>query len=62
MKLQPDEVWLRALEAIITASTPRDGHDGAIGRHQLLHALDRADEVLTEFKARFRAEDQDESH
>lgn len=52
-KIQPAEVWLRAFEAIIGASTPSDSRHGTIGRAQVDHAFDRADETVEAFRARF---------
>lgn len=56
MKLHREEVWLRAFEAIMKATVPREGYDGDISHGQSNRAGDRADEVLKRWEETFREE------
>lgn len=56
-KITREEVWLRAFEAVMTATTPRPGYDGDVSSGQVDRAHDRADETLKAFEYRFRQED-----
>lgn len=62
MKLQPDEVWLRSLEAIIGSTVPKEGWGGELSWNQLSTAVERADDLLDAFKDRFCKESNNESH
>lgn len=59
-KITREEVWLRAFEAVVKATTARSGYDGDISSGQVARCHDRADETLEAFEYRFRDEDEDE--
>lgn len=58
MKLQREEVWLRAFEAIMKATHPRPGYEGDVSSGQVDRACDRAEEVLDRFERTFREGDE----
>lgn len=53
MTLTTDEVWLRSFEAIISAARPRSDHSRVLDPVQIIHAIERADNVVEAFKERF---------
>lgn len=55
-KITREEVWLRAFEAIIQATTSRPGYEGDVSSGQVDRAHDRADETLAAFEYRFRGD------
>lgn len=60
LKITDEEVWLRAFECVMGSTVPRDGYEGDISIGQVDRATDRADELLREFRSRFRSREDEE--
>lgn len=61
-KLQDEEVWLRCVEQMAGHKASGRAHDGyggsiALTRSEMLEVCETADDLLHEFKSRFRKRD-----